>query len=90
MTFHVTFSFSTGRSAVHAPTCRHAKHKGIDMAGAKWLLQQTANRGHIVVALQAATPQEAAQAWTESEELVFRGFPLPVICRCATLTPLEN
>jgi hypothetical protein len=54
------------------------------------VLDRVANRGHIVVALQAATPQEAAQAWTESEELVFRGFPLPVICRCATtLSPSE-
>jgi hypothetical protein len=83
MTFHVTFSFATGRSAVHAPTCRHAEKP-------RSVLDRVANRGHIVVALQAATPQEAAQAWTESEELVFRGFPLPVICRCATtLSPSE-
>ena len=75
MTFHVTFSFATGRSAVHAPTCRAAGKR---------------RRGHIVLPVQAATPQEAAQAWTESEELVFRGFPLPVICRCAlSLSPSE-
>jgi hypothetical protein len=83
MTFHVTFSFSTGRSAVHAPTCRQAEIP-------RTALARVANRGHIVVALQAATPQEAAQAWTESEELVFRGFPLPVICHCAlSLSPSE-
>jgi hypothetical protein len=75
MTFHVTFSLSTGRSAVHAPTCRAAGKP---------------RRGHIVLPVQAATPQDAAQAWTESEELVFRGFPLPVICDCAiSLSPSE-
>jgi hypothetical protein len=83
MTFHVTFSFSTGRSAVHAPTCRQAEIP-------RTALDRVANRGHIVAEVQAATPQEAAQAWTESEELVFRGFPLPVICRCAVaLSPSE-
>lgn len=69
MTFRVTFSFSTGRSAVHAPTCRQAAKR----------------RGRIVATVEADTPQGAADAWAESEELAFRGFPLPIICRCATL-----
>ena len=73
MRFKVTFSTTTGKSAVHHPDCRVVAAK---------------KRGVALATVIATTPELAAAAWnTQEDDLVARGYPYPTVCGCAMRGP---
>lgn len=67
--YAIRFSTTTGKSTVHAPSCKHA----------------TSRSGHVTAFIEAPSAQAAANRANLGGELTARGFPFPRLCQCVTL-----
>lgn len=67
MLFVSKFSLLTGKTTIHAPSCRNAAKR----------------RGETVQTVDAADASDAARIVDERGELTQRQFLFPTVCRCA-------